>query len=76
MSLTFPNLAGIQEYSGEIHFYSPVEKRRDLTVKIKLETNYNQIVDLKNLERGRYQIKIDWKAGNTSYYQEEEISIE
>jgi hypothetical protein len=75
LSLTFPNLAGIQEYSGEIHFYSPVEKRRDLTVKVNPDSKYNQIIDLKDLERGRYQVKIDWKAGNTSYYQEEEIVL-
>jgi hypothetical protein len=75
LTLTFPNLAGIQEYSGEIHFYSPVEKRRDLTVKITLDAKYNQIIDLKDLERGRYQVKIDWKVGKTGYYQEEEIVL-
>jgi len=75
LSLTFPNLASVQEYSGEIHFYSPVEAKRDQTVKIKLDSSYIQTVDLTNLLKGRYEVKIDWKVGETGYYQEEEIVV-
>ncbi|MBA4409224.1 MAG: FixH family protein [Bacteroidota bacterium] len=75
LRLTFPNLATFQEYSGDIHFYSPVAEKRDMTLKIKLDKNYIQFIDLKNLEKGRYQVKIDWTANQVSYYQEEEISV-
>jgi nitrogen fixation protein FixH len=75
LKLTFPALAANPEYSGDIHFYSPVEERRDLTVKIKLSSDYIQIIDLSKLEKGRYRVKIDWKAGKTEYYQEEEIVV-
>jgi hypothetical protein len=76
LKLTFPSLADNQEYSGEIHFYSPVEEKRDLIVKIKLEPNFVQTIDLSHLQKGRYQVKIDWLAGKVSYYQEEEITVE
>jgi nitrogen fixation protein FixH len=75
LKMTFPALAANSEYSGDIHFYSPVEERRDLTVKIKLSSDYIQIIDLSKLEKGRYRVKIDWKAGKTEYYQEEEIAV-
>lgn len=75
LKLTFPNLANVQEYSGSIHFYSPVEEKRDLTLKINLDNTYRQFIVLKNLKNGRYQVKIDWKANTISYYQEEEISV-
>jgi hypothetical protein len=75
LKLTFPNLAGNQEYSGEIHFYSPVEEKRDFTVKIKLEPNFVQTINLSSLQKGRYKVKIDWNAGKVSYYQEEEIVV-
>jgi len=74
--LTFPNLAANQEYSGEIHFYSPVAEKRDLTLKIKLDENYSQTIDLTGLEKGRYQVKIDWNISGTEYYQEHEITVE
>ena len=76
LKITFPNLANIQEYSGKIHFYSPVAENRDLTLPVKLNSVYSQVVDLKKLAKGRYQIKIDWSADKVKYYQEEDIVVE
>ncbi len=75
LRLNFPGLSGYRDFSGEIHFYSPVEQKRDLIVPIQPESSLVQVIDLKNLEKGRYQIKIDWKVKGTGYYQEEEIVL-
>jgi hypothetical protein len=75
LKLSFPKLANSQEFEGEIHFYSPVEEKRDMTIKIKLDSMYNQIIDLKSQQKGRYQVKIDWKTSKVSYYQEEDIIL-
>jgi len=75
LKMMFPNLGTVQEYSGEIHFYSPVEEKRDETLKLKLNSNFSQSIGLKGLKSGRYTIKIDWSVGKTSYYQEEEITL-
>jgi len=75
LKLIFPTLSSIQDYSGEIHFYSPVEEKRDETFKLKLNGDFIQSVSLKNLKSGRYAVKIDWSANKVSYYQEEEIAL-
>lgn len=75
LKLTFPNLGNIEGYSGEIHFYSPVAEKRDMTLKVKPDSGFSQIINLKSLEKGRYQVKIDWSVGKVSYYQEEEITV-
>jgi len=75
LKMMFPNLGTVQEYSGEIHFYSPVEEKRDETIKLKLDDNYIQPIGLKSLKSGRYTVKIDWLVGKVSYYQEEEIVL-
>lgn len=75
LKITFPNLGNVEEYSGEIHFYSPVAEKRDLTLKVKPDSGFSQIINLKSLEKGRYQVKIDWSVGKVSYYQEEEITV-
>lgn len=75
LKITFPNLGDIQEYAGEIHFYSPVAEKRDLTLKVKPDSGFSQTINLGNLEKGRYQVKIDWSVGKVSYYQEEEIAV-
>lgn len=75
LKLIFPALSSIQEYSGEIHFYSPVEEKRDETFTLKLNGNFSQSMSLKSLKSGRYTVKIDWSANKVSYYQEEDIVI-
>jgi hypothetical protein len=75
LKISFPKLGNVQEYSGEIHFYSPVEEKRDETIKMKLNDNFNQSIGLKSLKSGRFTVKIDWSVGKTSYYQEEEITL-
>jgi hypothetical protein len=75
LKLTFPSLSLVDDYSGEIHFYSPVEEKRDETVKLKLNNQFIQAIDLKNLKSGRYTVKLNWTANNKSYYQEQEITV-
>jgi nitrogen fixation protein FixH len=75
LKISFPNLGSVQEYSGEIHFYSPVEEKRDETIKLKIDANFFQSIGLKNLKSGRYTVKIDWSVGKVSYYQEEDITL-
>jgi len=76
LKLTFPNLGNYKNIAGKIHFYSPVEARRDFSLEVNVDTGFSQIIYLKKLEKGRYQVKIDWKAGEVEYYQEEEIAVE
>lgn len=75
LKITFPDLGNIAEYSGEIHFYSPIEEKRDKTIKLKLDDSFTQSIDLKDLKSGRYTVKINWSAGKISYYQEDEIVV-
>ena len=67
---------GIKSYTtkSKVMIYSPVEKSRDLIFEVKPDPEFTQIINLKKLKKGRYQIKIDWQANNVSYYQEEEFT--
>ena len=75
LKLIFPALASVNDFSGEIHFYSPVEEKRDETVKLKLNNQFIQAIDLRNLKIGRYMVKLNWTANKKSYYQEQEITV-
>lgn len=76
LKLTFPALSVISDYSGNIHFYSPVEEKRDETIKLKLVGNFSQAIGLKDLKNGRYTVKINWSVGKVLYYQEEDIVLQ
>jgi len=75
LKLTFPDLGSIQKYTGEIHFYSPVQEKRDMTIPVNPDQKRMQTIDLKKLEYGRYEVKVDWSANKVDYYQEAEISV-
>ena len=75
LKLIFPKLSAISDYLGNIHFYSPVEEKRDETIKLKVTDNFTQLIGLNGLKSGRYTVKIDWSANKVSYYQEEEIAV-
>lgn len=75
LKLIFPAIASVPDFSGEIHFYSPVEEKRDETVKLKLNNQFIQLIGLKNLKNGRYTVKLNWTANKKSYYQEQEITV-
>lgn len=75
LKLSFPKLAEPKDYQGQIHIYSPVSEKRDFTEPVRLEKDYSQSIDLKKLQQGRYQVKMEWRANQVSYYQEEEIRI-
>lgn len=75
LTVAFPAIASVSDFSGEIHFYSPVEEKRDETVKLKLNNQFIQVISLKNLKTGRYMVKLNWTANKKSYYQEQEITV-
>ncbi len=75
LKLIFPAIASVPDFSGDIHFYSPVEEKRDETVKLKLNNQFIQSIGLKNLKNGRYTVKLNWTVNKKSYYQEQEITV-
>lgn len=75
LKMIFPQLSVVPDYSGEIHFYSPVEADLDETIKLKVNDQFCQSVSLKNMKSGRYTVKIGWTANAKSYYQEQEITV-
>jgi hypothetical protein len=76
LKLIFPELASREDYAGKIHFYSPVEATRDFNLEVKLDASFSQKIALTELQKGRYQVKIDWSVNKNAYYQEEEIAVE
>jgi len=73
--VVFPPEIGKKKVQGSIHFYSPANKSNDFLTAIKTDANFHQAINTERLVKGRYVIKVDWKTGSKSYYQEETINI-
>lgn len=71
VNLDFTKYQGAQ---GTIHFYRPSNKDLDFTQKIMLNNGVHSL-PLNKLTRGKYKVKIDFKAGDKPYYIEKDIFI-
>lgn len=61
--------------SGDIILYRPADYESDLKYQIILNKNGTHILSTKNLLKGRYTVKIDWKHNKTNYFKEEAIYL-
>jgi hypothetical protein len=72
--IKFPKEFEQKIISGEILFFRPSDKNKDL--KIKLEPhNGEQHFPLKFFTKGLYKIKTDWQSDGIKFYDEKSIII-
>ena len=75
LEIMFPAEIKGNDLRGTLHFYSPVNKANDYRTEIKTDENLKQKIDISNLNKGRYTLKIDWKSEGISYYEEKSLII-
>jgi len=74
-SVAFPSIFKNKKLTGNIEFYRPSDKSKDLKLPIQLNENLEELIDLKRLSKGMYKMNISWTADNTDYFTEETIVI-
>jgi nitrogen fixation protein FixH len=73
---TFPNIASIQKYSGEIFLFRPSDQASDFKIPVKLDSTYSQKISTISRQKGMWKSKISWAANGTEYYYEQPIVIQ
>ena len=63
------------DLSGIVHFYCPANNQKDTKIKVLANDTHQQRIPLSDLQPGRYLIQIDWKNGETTYWNEGVVSI-
>lgn len=76
IQLQLPQEMKDQSPEGSIWFYCVNDGSRDRKFKLETGAGNSQDLPLEALRKGRYVVKIDWKAQGTSYYAEKEITIQ
>ncbi len=64
------------EISGTIHLYRPSDANGDAKLPIKPDSLGQILYPVKNLIKGRYIVKIDYKYDDREYYEEKSVFIE
>lgn len=74
ISYTFPAEFVGKKINADVYFYCPSNIKKD--TKLNLETTSGQFtLDVTSLQKGFYQMKINWKADDISYYNEGNITV-
>ena len=71
--MNFPST--LQNISGEIWLFHPVNSDLDLKVPIALNEQNQQIVPTESLIKTRWRVKVDWQADGKPYYTEKDIHL-
>jgi hypothetical protein len=61
--------------SGKIVFYRPSNSNFDKYVKIENDDNNQQVINIRNWQKGFWKIKVDWQTNDEMYYNEGSIDI-
>ncbi len=73
--ITFPKIFKSQQIAGEIKFYRPSNSALDFSTPINADSSNSQSILLSSLKKGLWKIKIDWRVGETLYYNEKNIMV-
>ncbi|MBS1915347.1 MAG: FixH family protein [Bacteroidetes bacterium] len=60
---------------GTVWFYCASDEKKDRHIKLTLNENAMQQLDIKNFLPGNYTVKFDWESNQKKYYEEETFSI-
>jgi hypothetical protein len=73
---TLPAVFSPDSTKGTVTFYRPANRKQDFVVPLLLTTGNTQSVDVKNLERGLWRVKVRWTYRQEDYFKEEAIIIQ
>jgi len=76
ITFTFPKEHTKAGLDGKISFYRPSDTSKDRKVKIELDDNGIQMLNVRELLTGYWRVKVLWSSGGTEYFVSKEIVIQ
>jgi hypothetical protein len=61
--------------SGDVFFYCITDDRNDYHTALQVDSTNRQIILKKALQKGAYELKINWQLGKELYYSEQKLQI-
>jgi len=76
IDILFPSSYLSKNISGDIYFYRPSNSKLDFKLPLELNEEGNQLILVKNFEKGFWRLKLNWTMDGDGYYNERAINIE
>lgn len=75
LSLHFPQYLLQSGIAGQITLFRPSDHKMDKTFKLDLDEKGFQFIKVAALAKGEWMVKLNWKSGQSEYYDETNIFI-
>ncbi len=75
INILFPVEYLNENISGEIYFYRPSDSKLDFKMPLDLGEEGNQMILVKDFEKGFWRVKLNWTMDGNGYYNERAITI-
>jgi len=75
LEILIPENFAPEEISGNIQLFKPDDSNLDLSLELRADPSGRQIINTQALNRGWWEIKINWSYRNTDYFKSEKILI-
>jgi len=73
LGIAFPDTAAQGNITGDIHLFRPSDAKQDKWFSLTLNASGEQKIDVRNLAKGLWRVKIKWIFQGKDYYFEESI---
>jgi hypothetical protein len=60
---------------GEVFFYCITDESKDFKLPLQVDSTASQVVMKKQLRKAPYQVKLNWKVGKESFYNEQKLIV-
>jgi len=75
INILFPYAYLDKNISGEVYLYRPSNPELDFKIPLDLNDEGNQMILVKNFEKGFWRLKLNWVMDGNGYYNERAITI-
>jgi hypothetical protein len=73
--VSLPPEHGRREARGRIQFYRPSAAGLDRVVKLELDADGIQVLDVKDLMRGSWKVQVSWSVDGQDYFIDQKVVI-
>lgn len=76
VSVTMPSSIRNSITSGEIYFYRPSDSKFDIRIPLLPDSAGVQIIPVRELNRGLWMVKVNWKTEVEDFYTEKRVLLQ
>lgn len=76
IAIQFPESVKGGKIVGDILLYRPSDAAADRKFKLTVNENNFHLIDTRQMAKGLWIMKMDWSVGDSTYYNEEKLTIQ